>query len=882
MSDFITPVTNILACLCGYCAKWADSIFNLRENLISLRNASNQLNDMYLDVERKVRTAKQDPDPRLKVLNRVTGWMEGVKVLQNEVQPILQQGNEEIQAKCFGGRCPKNCWASYKLHKMVAQKLSDVNDLTSKGHFDVVAEKLAHDGFHELPVVKLVGVESTFEKLCSCFENNQKGIIGLYGMGGVGKTSLLKKFNNDFLSKKANNVVIWVVVSKDADEGKIQDAIRKKLQVQDEIWNKKTADERVNELYYILKNNSFVLLLDDVWKRIDLLKLGVPSPDNHECKMIFTTRSREVCGQMGADADGSIEVKCLTPDKAYDLFKEKVSVTTLEKPNILSLAKQVVNECKGLPLVLCTVGRAMANKETPDEWKSSIEILRTNPSKVQGIDNEVYPLLEFSYKRLPNDTHKSCFRYCALFPEDHNIKKQELILLWIAEGFLAGFDYDIHGADKEGEYIISNLKSACLLENGEEKDTIKMHDVIRGMTLWLACDHKKTARFIVRDYSKTSGLELYNDAKWKEVEKVSMWGGRDVSANFSQKPHCPNLVTLFIRNTRIQVFPTEVFVLPTTVKVLDFSFNYGIRDVPSEIGDFVNLEHMNLSRTSIKKMPEELKNLKKLKVLLLDGITVLEFPEKVISGLLSLQAFSTRWSKIRGIDKNMLLNELESLDYLQYIRISVFNTSSVEKILISPKLQRCICELFVTRVDSSPHHVFSSLGKMEHLETLRVYDFEAVDIPRHSFWGHDYIITLRKLVLDNCCNILDLNWLIHAPNLEFLDLATCDSLVEVISSEDFGTEIQQKSDLFCSLTYLRLVRLRNLRSICRTVLQFPCLEEIEIMQCPNLKKLPFDSKSALNNLQSFIMEYHDDQLLDQLEWEDEATKDLLSSKIEKR
>ncbi|XP_028780289.1 disease resistance protein SUMM2-like [Neltuma alba] len=533
MSEFIPLVIDILTCFCGYCAKWADSIRNLGEKLNSLESASKQLDDMYHDVKMKVEAAEQDP--RLTVLNRARGWMRREEELRKEVEDIVKQGRREIQAKFFGGHCPKNCRAIYKLQKMVDQKLSDVDDLTSEGHFDVVAEKISRYMFYELPVAKLVGVESTFEKLCSCFENNPRGIIGLRGMGGVGKTSLLRKFNNDFLSKKANNVVIWVVVSKDADEGKIQVAIRKKLNVTDDEWNNKTVDERAVVLWNILKNKEFVLLLDDVWERIDLLKLGVPSPNNHECKIIFTTRLEEVCGWMGADADGSIKVNCLPPDKAYDLFKEKVGDATLEQPNISSLAKQVVEECKGLPLALCTA------------------------------------------------------------------------------------------------------------------------------------------------------------------------------------------------------FPTEAFVLPSTVKVLDFSSNYGIRDVPSEIGDFVNLEHMNLSNTRIRKLPEELKNLKKLKVLLLDRMHVLEFPEKVISGLLSLQAFSTRRSKLGGIDENVLLNELEGLDRLRDIRISVFSTSSVEKILNSPKLQRCMCELFVTRVHSSLRDLFSSLGNMKHLETLKVDASEVAETPRSLF-----------------------------------------------------------------------------------------------------------------------------------------------------
>ncbi|XP_028780371.1 probable disease resistance protein At1g61300 [Neltuma alba] len=879
MADFINPVIDILTRLCGYCSKWADSINQLGDNLISLRNASNELDDMYVDVKRRVESAEQDPDPELTVLEVVRGWMGRVEELQKGVQAILQQGDQEIQAKCFGGRCPKNCRACYKLHKDATQKLSDVNALISNGHFDVVAEKFACDQFEELPVDTAVGVESTFEELRSCFENNQVRVIGLYGIGGVGKTTLLKKFNNDFLSTMPQYVVIWVEASKDVDPGKIQEDIRKKLRIGDDIWNNRTVNDRARFLYNILKSKKFALLVDDVWERIDMLKLGVPSPKDHECKIIFTTRSQEICGQM--DAQKSIKVNCLTFDKAFELFKEKMDENALENPHILTLAKQVVKECQGLPLALCTVGRAMANKVTPTEWSRAIEILRSYPSKVQGIVNDVYYLLEFSYERLPDDTYKSCFLYCALFPEDYSFKKQELILLWIAEGFLVEFDYDIYEARKQGEDIISSLKDACLLENGVEEGTFKMHDVIRDMALWVACDHGKKTKFFSGNVFGTSGLKVYNHAKWKEVEKLSMWGWGEASTNFSQKPHCPNLVTLLIRNTRIQVFPTEVFVLPSTVRVLDFSFERGIRDVPSEIGDFVNLEHMNLSYTGIRKLPEESKNLKKLRFLLLDGLGELEFPEKVISGLLSLQAFSSTRSKVRGIDENVLLDELEGLEHLQDMRLSVISISSIGKILISSKLQRCICGLNFEGESSPLHDFFSSLGKMEHLETLRVYYSDVVDIPRRSFWAPDHIINLRELVLYGCGNnIVDLNWLIHAPNLEVLQIRDCDSLVEVVSA-DFGTAgIERvKSNLFCSLTYLHLESLNNLRSICRIPLQFPCLKEIRVAKCPYLKKLPFNSQSALKSLQRFTVYPH--QLLDQLEWEDEETKHLLSSKFER-
>ncbi|XP_028761006.1 probable disease resistance protein At5g63020 [Neltuma alba] len=886
MADIITPVIGILDRLFGCCSKWTDSIRRLGDNLNPLRSASEILNGRYLDVKRKVETAEKNPDPKLMVLNEVRVWMDGVENLQKEVQDILQRGDQEKQAKCFG--CPKNCRARYKLHKMVTRKLNDVNRLLNRGNFDHVAEKCAGDQFVELPVDEAVGVESTFEELRTCFENNQVGVIGLHGMGAVGKTTLLKKFNNDFLSTRADYVVIWVVASKDVYPGRIQDAIRRKLRVEDDSWNNATMDERPSLLLNILNKKKFVLLLDDVWERIDLWKLGVPSPNNCECKIIFTTRSKEICGLMGAQRH--IKVNCLPPDRAFELFKKTVGTTILENPYISDLAKLVVDECQGLPLALRIIGRVMVNKVSPAEWKRAIEILRSYPSKIQVMVEDVYCLLKFSYDRLPNDTYKLCLLYCALFPEDYNIEKEDLVFLWTAEGYLVEFDYT-HEAHKHGEDIISGLSYACLLENGDKENTIKMHDVIRDMALWIACEEQ--ARFIVKDGYGTTGLGGFSHTKLKQVEKLSLWSNGHMILNPLQTPHCPNLITLLIRNTSIEVFPTEVLVLPNTIRVLDLSFNDGIRNLPSAIGDFVNLEHMNLSHTNISKLPEEFKNLKKLRFLLLDGLAELKLPQEVISSLLSLQAFSMRGWKVRvimidenvwlreGEGENVLLHELEGLNDLHYIRISVSSISSVKNILRSPKLQMCMCELFI-KANSLLPDLSSSLGEMTHLETLKVMgvvkpeNFEAVNIPRSPFRGNEYKISLRQLIIFECQNILDLNWLIYACDLEVLELSRCHSLKEVISA-DFGT-IGAENNLFSSLTNLHLGSLSDLQSICTMALQFPSLKEIRVQEWPNLKKLPFNSQSVLKNLQSFKGEH---EWLAQLQWEDEATRLLLSSKFER-
>ena len=55
--------------------------------------------------------------------------------------------------------------------------------------------------------------------------------------------------------------------------------------------------------------------------------------------------------------------------------------------------------------------------------------------------DSVLELLKYSYERLLSFTHKSCFLYCCLFPENHEIRK-ELIEYWKGEGVLDKFDED--------------------------------------------------------------------------------------------------------------------------------------------------------------------------------------------------------------------------------------------------------------------------------------------------------------------------------------------------------------------------------------------------------------------------------------------------------
>ena len=152
-----------------------------------------------------------------------------------------------------------------------------------------------------MPPSTLVG-ESTAQRtkmeIIACLLDNEVGKIGVYGMGGIGKTTVIKEVNN-FLFNESNRFesVIWVTVSKEFDLIKLQNDIASRLALE----LPKFDDEiiRAAKLYTALKDRRYVLILDDLWETFALEKVGIPEPTPaNGCKIVLTTRYLDVCRGM--------------------------------------------------------------------------------------------------------------------------------------------------------------------------------------------------------------------------------------------------------------------------------------------------------------------------------------------------------------------------------------------------------------------------------------------------------------------------------------------------------------------------------------------------------------------------------------------------------
>ncbi|KAK3428144.1 hypothetical protein EUGRSUZ_F04256 [Eucalyptus grandis] len=836
------PLLETVKGLWGLASKPVGYIYNLKDNVRLLDEKNKTLKSMSGDVKTKVEC--EEVEAHVGPTKQVEDWLGRVQKIFGEVDQILREARERDEIKCLSRWLPRNCWSSYKLGKRVDQLLNEVRQLQNeRENFIDLTSPLPPPPVLKKPMDKPVGLDISLNKVWKWLvDEKQVGVIGLYGAGGVGKTTLIKRINEELSHANHKfNVVIWVVVSRQVNEDSIQDTIRKRLNIKDQSWGGWSQDEMINYLWERLTDKKFVLLIDDVWARLDLSKIGVPRPSlENGSKVVFTTRSKQVCDQMRADKTS--EVECLKFKEALELFENNVGKSTIDShPDILELAKDIVRECKGLPLALITIGRAMVGRENPNEWKHTLTTLRNNPYKLSGMVEEVYHILEFSYINLNDSTDQLCFLYCCLYPEDYHIGSRDLIELWIGEGLL-GDTNDVYNMREKGEYILGSLKMACLLESGHDDDNereyVKMHDVIRDMAIWIARDQgQRENKLLVIE--KEEDMSAKRISKWGEAEKVSIWG-KWIHNIDQAPPKCSHLKTLIIRETNVREVPRGFFEsMAACLMVFDLSNNNNITSFPEGICNLISLQYLNLSNTRIKELPKEISNLTRLQWLLLDHMTRhILIPTGAITSL-PLNVFSSWGSSLENEEE--VVEELGRMQGLTDLSIMVNKSSSALKIFQS--FQRCIRRVRIENCEGLTHipisHSLKGSGNFSHLEVLNFADCRMlVKMEINQGIGQApncYCFPSLVEVIVSDCGFLDLSWLVHTQKLQSLIVAYC-YLMEKIIGDGIAREELAASGLFSRLKSLRIENLRKIRSICDHALLFPQGVEFWIDSYSGLRK----------------------------------------------
>ena len=298
----------------------------------------------------------------------------------------------------------------------------------------------------------IIGMDFHLEQLKSMMKTERDDVymVGIYGIGGIGKTTMAMAIYNDVSSQFDGSS--FLRVGETSNLLKLQKKLLRDT-LKDQSVEIEDRSEGINKIKKILCSKRVLIVLDDVDKIEQLDNLaGKYGWYGSKSIVIITTKDISLLNQHGVDQ--FFEVKELNHEEAIELFNWWAFKQNIPRSeDFKDLSDCVVKYAKGLPLALKVLGGFLYNKSI-DEWKSALKKLEKIPHmKVQEI-------LQVSYDKL-DDVEQGIFLDIACF----------------FRGEYKNFVSRILGSD--ADIVIRVLQERCLITISENQ--LDMHDLIQQM-----------------------------------------------------------------------------------------------------------------------------------------------------------------------------------------------------------------------------------------------------------------------------------------------------------------------------------------------------------------------------------------------------------------
>nr|GMD03617.1 disease resistance protein RPM1-like [Ipomoea batatas] len=663
----------------------------------------------------------------------------------------------------------------------------------------------------------LVGFENSKHSLIQLLlgaVDDDLRVHSVVGMGGLGKTTLVKKAYDDAQIIRHFQHRVWVTVSETFKiEELLKDAIKQLVKQTNQQLPQDFETMRFTPLkdfvISILSEQRYIIVFDDIWS-FDVwsaIKYAFPG-QKFGSRIVITTRNSEIGRDACHQTQGDVyELKLLSEKDSWELFCKKTFLSDSCPPHLVNIAEDIVNKCGGLPLAIVVIAGSLATKDKDIAvWKSfqnSLNFqLKTN-DRMKNLKN----LLSLSYYDLPYYL-KYCFLYFSIFPEDAIIKKNRVIQLWIAEGFVK--EDDQQAKEEVAEAYLSELIHRNLIQIVEKSHAgkiigLRVHDILREIILSKALEQNfaiiltrqnkewsdnKCRRLIIHGFdddilkstsskSHIRSLQLYNDG----VPLVSL------SKLLSFDYYIP-LKVLDLRGTYLEKIPKEVFKL-FHLKYLGLS-NTKLRNVSKFIGRLQNLEILDLKYTLVFELPVEIGKLHKLRHLTVGYIyNGADCAPLEIGRLLFLQ----RLSYVRAKETNgvKMVSDIGNLTQLRKLGVTHLRQEDGKELCSSMEKLTNLISLSLEVARENENEILDIQHSLPTvplcLRTLRLIG----RLERIPQWLSS-LVSLTKLKLWNSCVLEDpllllqdlpmaLKWIMveegAMPHLEELCLRHCELLEQV-------------------------------------------------------------------------------------------------------
>ncbi|WMV23257.1 hypothetical protein MTR67_016642 [Solanum verrucosum] len=651
----------------------------------------------------------------------------------------------------------------------------------------------------------------------------RRSVISIYGMGGLGKTTLAR---NLYISPNIVNrfhTRAWICVSQEYNTMDLLRNIIKSIKG----CTKETLDllekmtERDLDIYLrdLLKEPKYLVVVDDLWQREawESLKRAFPDSKNGS-RVVITTRKEDVAER--ADNKGFVyRLRFLSQEESWDLFCRKLldvqaMVTAMER-----LAKDMVDRCGGLPLAIVVLSGLLAHKKGFEEWQKVKDHLWQH---IKDDSIEISYILSLSYHDLPTAL-KQCFLYFGIIPEGHEVHVDHILWLWMAEGFIPTGEEIMEDV---AEGFLNELMRRSLIQVvqtfWEKVSKCRIHDLLRDLALQKALEVNSFDIYDPRKHSISSlCLRHAIHSQGKRYLALDLSNLKLRSLMFLD-PDFLNMGPIKFRNVfqhlyvlYLEMRVDNMSIVPDAIGNLyhlKFLRLRGIHDLPSSIGNLKNLQTLLVNNYGyFCQLPRETADLINLRHL----VVLYSKPLKLISKLTSLQVLKAihcdQWKDVDPVD----LVNLRELTMHDITKTYSLNNISSLKNLSSLKLLCKDCESFPALeflFSCQKLHKLWLQGRIEKLPLSNQFPNSIIMmILSSSELTEDPMPTLGML-----------------PNLRNLDLFRAYG----------GKEITCSDNSFSQLEILRLDCLENLESWHLATSAMPHIKGFAIRRCPKLHEIP--------------------------------------------
>nr|XP_023890800.1 putative disease resistance protein RGA3 [Quercus suber] len=722
-----------------------------------------------------------------------------------------------------------------------------------------VSEIVGRNEYRDDPLNNLLGMGSQ--------EKSSPLVITLVGIGGIGKSTLANLAYNHSKVRDHFQKMMWVSVSDPFDQYKVAKAIIGGLDPKHESlkYTTPTLEDLLKPVCDLIKDKKFFLVFDDVWAKDFLRESQKWGPFKAALKsgaqgsrILVTTRNKDVAQMMGSTETHTINLGNLSVDDCWLIirkiafFDENID----QHKDLEPLGRQLADKCQGLPLAANLLGSYMRNKRRKEQW---VKVLESSLWDLENVEKGLLGPLLLSYYEL-SSAEKQCFLFCVVFPKDHVINKFELIIHWMAQGYINSKG-NMKMEDIAEEYF-EKLATRSFFQDFEKDEndgrikSCKMHDIVHDFAQKMTedvCFTIKGDKKVEKDFKRARQLSLMVEETFPEFVYEAK-----------------NLRFLYLYFMPSQMVQSKLFNYLTCLRTLHLKGWY-ILELSNEVEKLIHLRYLKLSDLAIEELPESICNLCNLLSLDVSDYRILEKLPQGIGKLINLRHLLLKNGEVgmksfpKGIgrltclktlqyfpvgkgEEICKLGELEHLNHiqgkLQIVGLSnVVDFGAIENTLKKKKDLRYLGLFFNTLEEMKDFEkeeedeeeeeieeerrrkmekdvaILNALEPPPRLESLEIRFYEGTTV--YPNWMMSKLTYLKRLIIRECPNLEQLPPLGKLPLLKELEIVLA-RMIRKVGDEFLGIDIEEEElsessknnnnkdiIIFPNLKYLKFTGLGN-------------------------------------------------------------------------